>query len=417
MAQNTQQFGTRNDVKRVNDVDLSGIKNQLQENAQQIATLTTLVSKIVPGNESTARVCGVCSDFSHDTDECPTLQSEDVNALNNFPGWGDHPNLMYGPKPPFSQSNQTRPFVQQNSQQQSGSSLEDLVKQLTTQIGEIHSQGVQYQKKTDTHLHHIDTQIGQISTSLSNLESQLSNRLPSQTLANPNEHAKAVTLRSGSEKEPVEKGNSDVNFDVPPFPSRFAKAKKEALENEILETLRKVEVNIPLLDAIKQIPRCMLDLGASINVMPKSVYDTLNVGPLSKTNVVIQLADRSNAFPMGVSEDVLVQVNELVFPADFYVLDIGDRSDSVPLLLGRHFLKASKTKIDVHEGNLTMEFDGEMIKFNIFDATKYPNDISNVSSIDSFDACDWMARDVFDEENLENLFENGVFDDFKMIVI
>uniref|UniRef100_A0A803N1J0 Uncharacterized protein n=1 Tax=Chenopodium quinoa TaxID=63459 RepID=A0A803N1J0_CHEQI len=166
MAQNTQQFGTRNDVKRVNDVELSGIKNQLQENAQQIATLTTLVSKIVPGNESTAR-------------------SEDVNALNNFPSqsqrkynpfsntynevWRDHPNL----------------------------------------------------------------------------------RLPSQTLANPNEHAKAVTLRSGkelrepkirnrevekevevgpkdvvceskekhdkgSEKEPVGKGNSDVNFERSP---------------------------------------------------------------------------------------------------------------------------------------------------------------------------------------------------------
>ncbi|XP_021774572.1 uncharacterized protein LOC110738471 [Chenopodium quinoa] len=160
--------------------------------------------------------------------------------------------------------------------------------------------------------------------------------------------------------------------------------------------------------------RCMLDSGASINVMPKSVYETLNMSPLSETNVVIQLADRSNAFPMGVLEDVLVQVNELVFPADFYVLDMGDKSDSVPLLLGRPFLKTSKTKIDVHEGNLTMEFDGKMIKVNIFDAMKYPNDISNVSSIDSFDACDWMAQDVFDEW-CENLFENGVFDDFKEI--
>lgn len=205
--------------------------------------------------------------------------------------------------------------------------------------------------------------------------------------------------------------NFDVSRfkDVPPFPSRFAKAKKEAMDNEIRETFRKVEVNIPLLDAIKQVPRyakffkelctnkrqfrpsekvsirenisaviqkklpskckdpgmfsisckignfiferCMVDLGASINVMPKSVYDTLNVGPLSKTNVVIQLADRSTAFPMGVLEDVLVQVNELVFPADFHVLDMGDRSDSVPLLLDRPFLKTSKTKVDVHEGN------------------------------------------------------------------
>lgn len=69
--------------------------------------------------------------------------------------------------------------------------------------------------------------------------------------------------------------------------------------------------------------RCMLDLGASINVMPKSVHDSLNLGPLSKTDVVIQLADRSSAYPLGVLEDVLVQVNELVFPANFYVLDMG----------------------------------------------------------------------------------------------
>ncbi|XP_056686261.1 uncharacterized protein [Spinacia oleracea] len=255
--------------------------------------------------------------------------------------------------------------------------------------------------------------------------------------------------------------------ELPPFPSRFAKAKKESLDNEILENFRKIEVNIPFLDAIKQVPRyakflkelctnkrqfrpsekvsmgenilaiiqkklppkckdpgmfcipckigdskfdrCMLDLGASIKVMPKSVYDTLNVGSLSKTVIVIQLADRSNAFPIGVLEDVLVQVNELVFPADFYVLDMGYRSDSVPLLFGRPFLKTSKTKIDVHEGNLTMEFDGEIIIFNIFDAMRYPSDINNVSSIDNFDAFDWMAQDVFDKW-CDKLFENDVPD-------
>uniref|UniRef100_A0A803L1B4 Uncharacterized protein n=1 Tax=Chenopodium quinoa TaxID=63459 RepID=A0A803L1B4_CHEQI len=227
MAQNTQQFGTRNDVKRVNDVDLSGIKNQLQENAQQIATLTTLVSKIIPGNESIAK-------------------NEDVNALNNFPGqsqrkydpfsntynegWRDHPNLRYGPKPPFSQSNQTKPFVQHNSQQQSGSSLEDLVKQLTTQIGQVHSQGVQYQKKTNTHLHHIDTQIGQISTSLSNLESQLSNRLPSQTLANPNEHAKAVALRSGKELMEPRIKNREVEKEVEVRPKDVVGESKDVFD-------------------------------------------------------------------------------------------------------------------------------------------------------------------------------------------
>ena len=57
----------------------------------------------------------------------------------------------------------------------------------------------------------------------------------------------------------------------------------------------------------------MLDLGASINVMPYSVFASLNLGTLKETGVVFQLADRSNAYPRGVLEDVLVQVNELVF--------------------------------------------------------------------------------------------------------
>ncbi|KAL2937825.1 Phosphatidylinositide phosphatase SAC1 [Bienertia sinuspersici] len=176
MAQNTQQHSARNDVKRVNEIDLSGVKTQLQENARQIATLSTLVSKLV-GNESKARVCSICSDLSHTTDACPTLKTEDVNALGGFPGqpqrkydpfsptynegWRDHPNLRYGPKPSFPQATNPRPCVQQNFQPSpSSSSLVDMVTNLATQIGKVHNQGVQYQQKTDTHLQNIDTQIG-----------------------------------------------------------------------------------------------------------------------------------------------------------------------------------------------------------------------------------------------------------------
>ncbi|XP_048427198.1 uncharacterized protein LOC125471147, partial [Pyrus x bretschneideri] len=166
-----------------------------------------------------------------------------------------------------------------------------------------------------------------------------------------------------------------------------------------LETFRKVQVNIPLLDAIKQVPRyakflkelcttrkrmstkevvkvgenvsailqrklppkckdpgsftipcvigntrfesAMLDLGASINVMPYSIYASMNLGALKKDGVIIQLADRSNAYPKGVLEDVLVHVNHLIFPADFYVLkmDESDHAPSLPILLGRPFMK------------------------------------------------------------------------------
>ena len=96
---------------------------------------------------------------------------------------------------------------------------------------------------------------------------------------------------------------------------------------------------IPCTIGNTQLKKAMLDLGASINVMPYSIYVSLNLGPLNKTGVVIRLADRSIAYPKGVVEDVLVQVNDLVFPADFYVLDMESGDQTTPILLGRPFLR------------------------------------------------------------------------------
>ncbi|KAM1764071.1 hypothetical protein COP1_003277 [Malus domestica] len=113
----------------------------------------------------------------------------------------------------------------------------------------------------------------------------------------------------------------------------------------------------------------MLDLGASINVMPYSIY-------------------ASNAYPKGVLEDVLVQVNHLIFPADFYILNMEDlaHSTSLPIILGRPFMKTAHTKIDVFKGTLTMEFDGEVIDFNISETMRYPVDDHSCFSIDIIDS-------------------------------
>ena len=103
--------------------------------------------------------------------------------------------------------------------------------------------------------------------------------------------------------------------------------------------------------------------------------------------MVLTLADRSSVFPEDILEDVLVHVNDLVFPADFYVLDMED-DDTLSLrllLLGRPFLKIARTKIDVHEGTLSMEFDGAAIKFSINEAMKHPNDYSFVFAVNSSD--------------------------------
>ena len=105
-------------------------------------------------------------------------------------------------------------------------------------------------------------------------------------------------------------------------------------------------VSIPCVTGDTRFDKVVLDLGLSINVLPYSLYKSLGLGPLHETGIVVQLADRSSVYPKGVVEDVLVMVDKLIFPADFFVLDMDNDTHVAPILLGRLFLKTAKTKID-----------------------------------------------------------------------
>ena len=135
------------------------------------------------------------------------------------------------------------------------------------------------------------------------------------------------------------------------------------------------------------IKRAMCDLGASINVMPLSVYNKISNEPLKETRVMVQLGDRSIIYPEGVLENVLVKVNDLIFPADFYIIDMeNDRSNiGSEILLGRPFLSTAHGKIDVRSGILTMEFDGEVVKFDVYKAMKYPDNVASLNFVDIVD--------------------------------
>ncbi|RDX96199.1 hypothetical protein CR513_21174, partial [Mucuna pruriens] len=102
--------------------------------------------------------------------------------------------------------------------------------------------------------------------------------------------------------------------------------------------------------------------------MPTSIYKSLNFGDLEPIGMTIQLANRSVVQPLDVLKDVLVQVNELIFPVDFYVLDMEDETSGKgsTLILGRPFLMIARTKIDVHAGTLSMEFGDTLVQFNLF---------------------------------------------------
>ncbi|XP_051117848.1 uncharacterized protein LOC127242373 [Andrographis paniculata] len=150
----------------------------------------------------------------------------------------------------------------------------------------------------------------------------------------------------------------------------------------------------------------MLDLGVEINVMPKSIYNCLNLAPLKNTGIIIQLANRTHAYPGEIIDNVLVQVNDLIFPIDFYVLEMHDEhsTNPSPLLLGRPFMCTVDTKIDVKHDSLTMEFDEERIEFKIFDAIEHPPDSYFVFSLDVIDFEVHDALEVRGKEALEVIF-------------
>nr|GFA12828.1 reverse transcriptase domain-containing protein [Tanacetum cinerariifolium] len=92
----------------------------------------------------------------------------------------------------------------------------------------------------------------------------------------------------------------------------------------------------------------LADLGASINMMPLSVWKKLSLPELTPICMTLELADRSISCSVGVAEDVYVKVGSFYFPVDFVVVDF-DADLRVPLILGRSFLKTGRALIDVFE--------------------------------------------------------------------
>ncbi|XP_055814492.1 uncharacterized protein LOC129884175 [Solanum dulcamara] len=130
--------------------------------------------------------------------------------------------------------------------------------------------------------------------------------------------------------------------------------------------------------------RGLCDLGASINLMPRSILKKLGLGELKATTILLQLADRSIARPDGIIEDVLVQVESLIFPVNFIVLDFEPDPD-VPFILGHPFLAIGEALIHVDAGRLTMRAYEKVEVFDVYQALKLPavyEELSDITVID-----------------------------------
>ncbi|XP_038885787.1 uncharacterized protein LOC120076078 [Benincasa hispida] len=209
-----------------------------------------------------------------------------------------------------------------------------------------------------------------------------------------------------------------------PFPRRLMKKNDEQQFKRFLELLRQLHINIPLIEALEQMPKyvnflkdiftkkrrisktevivliqecnalvsnrlpkkqknpgsftvrvgrghALCDLGASINLVPLSILKKLGIGEAQPTSVTLQLTDKMIKYPEGKIEEVLVKVDNFIFPVDFIILDYEADRD-VLIILRRPFLAIGKVLIDVHKGELTMHIDNQEVRFNVLNSLKFP---------------------------------------------
>ncbi|GKA86391.1 reverse transcriptase domain-containing protein [Tanacetum coccineum] len=139
----------------------------------------------------------------------------------------------------------------------------------------------------------------------------------------------------------------------------------------------------------------LADLGASINLMPLSIWKELQLPGPTETKMVLELADRTISKPTGVAENVFVKVGKFYFPADFVVLDfIAD--PRVPLILGRPFLRTAHALIDVYEGEITLRNDDQSLTLKCGDAPSISyNNLESLKKVDLIDAaCEIYSQEV-----------------------
>ncbi|GJU38724.1 reverse transcriptase domain-containing protein [Tanacetum coccineum] len=137
----------------------------------------------------------------------------------------------------------------------------------------------------------------------------------------------------------------------------------------------------------------LADLGASINLMPYSLYAKLSLETLKPTKMSIRLADRSFQYPVGIAENMLVEVGKFTFLADFIILKMEEDS-KIPLILGRPFLHTVVAVIRVKQKQLNLGVGTERMIFIIDSVMKHF--YSNDDTCFSIDVIDEILEEDFD---------------------
>ena len=131
--------------------------------------------------------------------------------------------------------------------------------------------------------------------------------------------------------------------------------------------------------------RALCDLGASINLMPLSIFKRVGLGEARPATVTLKLADRSLKHPWGVIEDVLVKVDKFIFPAYFIVLYI-EEDKEILIILGRPYLATGRAMINVQKGELKLRVQDDEVIFSVFNEVRHPAERDACFMIEAIEA-------------------------------
>uniref|UniRef100_A0A2N9HUD7 Retrovirus-related Pol polyprotein from transposon TNT 1-94-like beta-barrel domain-containing protein n=1 Tax=Fagus sylvatica TaxID=28930 RepID=A0A2N9HUD7_FAGSY len=405
LAENAQSWDpsapSENSSKTKPSTTSSGGRHHLREEDDLNARIASLARKVESMelrkvNEITPvqkeEVCGICEIMGHATHECPTIPAfkevlhDQANAMNTYKKPFQSPySETYNPGEKGKFPAQPQP----NPQGQFG-------------VSGSSASGTQHE-----HVKFITT--------------LRSGKVIDKTIPTKAQKPEEFSKPKSDDKLDKSESSEAVKCPIPaPFPQRLQPPQKLSQNSEIFEIFKQVKINIPLLDAIKQIPsyakflkdlctvkrklnvqkkaflceqvsaiiqhntppkykdpgcptisgvtgnfrieKALLDLGASVNLLPYSVYEQLGLGELKPTGIILQLADRSVKTPRGIVEDVCIQI---------------------PIILGRPFLATSNALINCRNGVMKLSF-GNMTLEDQFNLTCFSDPLESclVNSLD-----------------------------------
>nr|GEV42577.1 hypothetical protein [Tanacetum cinerariifolium] len=330
-------------------------------------------------------------------------------------------------------------------------SLNDMKNSLVTLTAPLNAVEEDFQKKFEQKQDDFQNQMMNFMQNLYTNKPSSSSSLPSNTIPNPKGEAKSITTRSGmsykeppipppgaEQQEPTEE-TTDTELssteDIQP-PSVQVEVQKDKPTEELSVVVPKAKANLPYPSRVqkelnkncsavvlKKLPEklgdpgrllipcdfskfdnclALADLGASINLMPLSIWKKLKLPTLNDTKMVLELADRTISKPTGVAENVFVKVGKFYFPADFVVLDfIADLR--VSLILGRPFLSTAHTIINVHEREIILRQDQQSLTIQCGDILSIKK-VKQINKIDFINA----GGTNFESEEIENFLNDDL---------